>query len=442
MTALLAQLGRLMSLRMFAIGLTFLQTIALTRVFGGEVFGLLSVGLSVSALLVLILSFGLDQVAMRDIAMEGVSHVAATRRWAILWQLIRRVVMPVTMMVVAVGTGLLVLTTLGGPYQVTLIGALLLLPVMLARKYLESFSLGAKQVARSIIGSQIAYPLLMILGAVWVWRMGMGSSASNITATYAAAGIGSFLVALILARPTLVLLRPGPDMPHVAPPAPTPRAMMTSGGHFALISLGFVLGQHVDVLMTGILSSPEDAALVRIASRVAEMAGLMRMIVVLQYKPLLAEAHGARDKAGQMRHIRSMTLLFLATGTPIALALVVFAEPAMAIFGSEFVAGAPALRLFVAGVFISLLMGPSSTLLSLSGHEHLASRNLMIAILIQVLLNLFLIPRFGALGCGMASFTAIGVLAFLSGLACYRHLGIDPTILGLLRPASATVQPK
>ena len=75
MKSIFVKLGKLMSVRVLAIGLTFVQTIVMTRVFGSEVFGLLSIALSVSALLVLLLSAGLDQVVMRDIARIGKTRV-------------------------------------------------------------------------------------------------------------------------------------------------------------------------------------------------------------------------------------------------------------------------------------------------------------------------------------------------------------------------------
>lgn len=435
MKSILFKLGKLMSTRMLAIGLTFVQTIVMTRVFGSEVFGLLSFALSISALLVLVLSAGLDQVLMRDIARFGPATAPRTQRWRDIWRMIAWVVVPATLGCTSVGALLMLTTGLGGPYSTTLLAAFLLLPFVLGRKYVEAISLGTKKVVRSIFGSQIVYPLLMIAGGLAIWTSGAGSSAQTASYTYAFAGVGSMIASILLIRGTLMQMRAtsGETAAVEDGPSPSGRALLTSGMHFSLVSVGFVLGQHIDVLLTGILAGPEDVALVRVAARIAETAGLMRAIIVLQYKPLLAEAHGRNDEALQRRYVAAMTRIFVATGIPITIGILVFAEEVMAVFGAEFVSGATALRIYVLGVFVTLVLGPGSTLLSLTDHEHIASRNLMIALSVQVVLDFLLIPRYGAVGCGIANAIALTVLSLLSSFACYRRLGINTTVLGTFR---------
>lgn len=434
MKSILIKLGKLMSVRMLAIVLTFVQTIVMTRVFGSEVFGLLSFGLSISALLILVLSFGLDQVLMRDIARFGAGVAPKTERWSHVWQLIRRYVIPLTLSVSIIGVLVINFSNVAGEYRLPLTGTFLLLPVILSRKYLESISLGTKQVLRSILGSQIAYPTLMIVGGLSVLGLGLGSSALSVTMTYIFAGVGSLIVTILLIRPTVLSLRAdalGDRSDEGA--SPGHRAIMTSGGHFALVAFGFILGQHIAVLMTGVLAGPEDVALVRIAARVAEMAGLMRTIVLLQYKPLLAEAYGKNDKALLQNYASFMAKILTITGVPVTLGLWVFADTVMGVFGPDFVDGAWAMRLYVSGVLILLICGPGSAFLSFCGQEHLASRNLLISVAIQFVLNLFLIPLFGPVGCAAASCASMAYLGFSSRLLAIRHVGVDPSIFSIFK---------
>ncbi|MEM5478107.1 polysaccharide biosynthesis C-terminal domain-containing protein [Pacificibacter sp. AS14] len=434
MKSILLKLGKLMGVRVLAIVLTFVQTIVMTRVFGSEVFGLLSFGLSISALLILVLSFGLDQVLMRDIARFGKAVAPKTERWTHVWHLIRRWVIPVTLTVAVTGVLVSELTDLAGVYRVSLIGTFLMLPVILFRKYVEAISLGTKQVVRSIIGSQIAYPILMIIGGLSVMALGLGSSAMTVTATYVCAGFGSLIVAILLIYPTFSSLRAdGFGARDIVGESPGHRAILTSGGHFALVAFGFILGQHISVLMTGVLAGPEDVALVRIAARVAEMAGLMRTIVLLQYKPLLAEAYGKGDTALLQKHAYFMSKVLTITGVPATLGLWIFADRVMGVFGPEFVDGAWAMRLYVSGVFFLLICGPGSTFLSFCGQEHLASRNLLVSVAIQFVLNLFLIPLFGPEGCAAASCVAMTYLAFSGRRLAIQKVGVDPSIFVIFK---------
>lgn len=434
MKSILLKLAKLMSVRMLAIVLTFVQTIVMTRVFGSEVFGLLSFGLSIAALLILLLSLGLDQVLLRDIARFGRSVAPKTERWEHTWQLIRRYVVSLTLVVSLTGILVVTLTNWAGAYKVSLIGAFFMLPFLLVRKYVEAISLGAKQVLTSILGSQIAYPVLMIIGGLSVLALGLGSSALTITATYVFAGIGSLIVSIILIRPTLVELRlNGFGAPETVGKSAGRLSLLTSGGHFALIAFGFILGQHISVLMTGFLAEPEDVALVRISARVAEMAALMRTIVLLQYKPLLAEAYGQEDMALLQKYAKFIAKILTITGIPIILGLWVFADSVMGVFGPDFVDGAWVMRLYVVGVFFLLVCGPGSVFLSFCGQEHLASRNLLISVAIQFVLNLFLIPLYGPVGCAAASCVSMMYLGFSSRLLAIRSVGVDPSILSVFR---------
>ena len=287
MKSILVKLCKLFSVRMLAIGLTFLQTIAITQVFGSEVFGLLSFALSISALLVLVLSAGLDQVLMRDIARIGKDVVAKSERWKDIWRLIKRFVLPVTLFVTLGGGMTVTYTPLAGAYQQTLLVVFILLPVILSRKYLEAMCQGTKQVIRSIMGSQIVYPLLMILGAAYVWCFGVNPNSITMSFVYAVALTGSMFASVLLIAGTLKKIGANTDVSTIdneLHASPGERKLFLSGIHLSLVSLGFVLGQHIDVLLMGVLSTPEDVALVRVAARVAEIAGLMRAIIILQYK--------------------------------------------------------------------------------------------------------------------------------------------------------------
>lgn len=423
-------------MRMLAIALTFAQTIVMTRVFGSEVFGLLSVALSVSALMVLVLSIGLDQILMRDIARIGKARVVYSQRWGSLWQLILRWLVPLTLAVSVIGVLLIALTEIGGVYRLPLMAAFLLLPIILSRKFIESICLGTKQVVRSIMGSQIVYPILMILGGIAIWSVGVKPDAQSVALTYALAVVGSTIASLLLITGTLREIRTKTESVKIDSHEntdlfenPTQKTLLKSGMYFSLVSLGFVLGQHIDVLLMGILSTPGDAALVRIAARVAEMAGLMRAIIVLQYKPLIAEAHGKNDIGLLQKHASFMVKIFTLTGLPITIFLWVFAEEVMMVFGSEFADGAWAMRIYIAGVLVSLLLGPGGAFLSMTGYEKIASRILLIVLCIHLIFGIILIPFYGVIGCAFANFLSICFWAIVSRTMVKKILGVEPSFI-------------
>ncbi|WP_198037879.1 oligosaccharide flippase family protein [Rhodobacter xanthinilyticus] len=422
------QLGRLLSIRFAAIGLTFLQTLVMTRLIGRETFGSLSFALSVSALAVLVLSIGLDQLMMRDVARSGLEGFARSGRWLALRRLIGRWQVPLVLGL-AVGFGALFLGSgLGGGYGLALAGVALALPLVLGRKYVESVALGAKLVGRSILGSQIAYPVLMILGTLAIWGLGV-VDLRNVMLVYGLAIGSSLLVSILLIWPVLQrLARQTPRDGSSEGEIPGAAELLRSGWHFSLISLGFVLGQHMDVLLTGVFAGPDQVALVRVASRVAEMAGLVRAIVILQYKPQLAEAFGRGDLERVRKITRLMVAIFVVTGLPITLGLWIWPREAMSVFGAAFAEGAWAMRIYVLGVLFVLLAGPCNSVLSMIGEERWAARAVWMALAVNLGLDLLLIPAYGALGCAIANACSMLVIAGVSVAVAWRKHRVNTTI--------------
>jgi len=117
----------------------------------------------------------------------------------------------------------------------------------------------------------------------------------------------------------------------------------------------------------------------------------------------------------------------------------VFAEEAMGMFGEDFVAGAPVMRIYLIGVFFTMLAGPGSSLLSMCGHETMSARILWIALSVNLALDLALIPFYGALGCAIANMASLIVLGLAAAIMARRRTGIQPwALLPRARPGAGS----
>ena len=417
----LAALSATFALRVCAIGLTFIQTLALTRVFGAETYGTLSLAISVGALVTLVLSLGMDQVLMRDLARIGPAHARRSDVWQnTLGQTMRAVVPLATVVTLA---ALCLPAQSGNPAFLAIAGCL---PLLLARKFLENWLLGAGKVLRSMLASQIVFPVAITLGAATLLLMPTTADLRAASILYKTATLASVIAALILAAQTIRETLPKQLKSTDLAPLATGRAL-------ALVTFGFLASQHIDVLLTGVLSDPTDTALVRVSARVAEMLGLLRMVAVLHYKPRIAAAYGQRNRAALQHQTRALTLIFTASGLPLFAALWIFAEPILSLFGPEFTAAAPVLRLYLIAVALTLLAGPCTLLLTLCDAEKTAARILWAALAVNLILDLILIPVYGAIGCALANIAALATLCVLGIHATRRRTGIDPSFLALLR---------
>lgn len=431
MKSLLLGLSKLFSVRMLAIILTLLQTIVITRLYGSELFGLLSFSLSVSAILLLLFSFGLDQVLSRDVAIHTINEVHKEIRWRKTWELVFYFVLPFVLIFSVAGAYISLKTNFFGSYSYALFFVFVTMPLLVGRKYAESLNLGCKNVVKSILGSQVVFPFSLIIFSLFFFFSKIELSVQIIFFNYSAAVLVSVCASVYFLKDVLKSLSQSSKESTVngSELICASKGIVKSGISFSLISMGFVLSQHADVLIMGIYSTPENVALVRIASRIAEIAGLMRVIIVLQYRPLVSEAFGKNDLVKIKSYSKYMLNIFILTGLPIVTFILFFAEEILLVFGNEFTSAGDALRVYAVAVLLTLLAGPGDVILAQTKYESIVSRILFLSLFIQISLNVILIPFFNVIGCAIANLCALVFTSCYMRYEAKKKLGIEPSIL-------------
>lgn len=423
----LARMAPVVGVRMIAMALQFVQTFALTRVMGVEVYGLLAVAQTVGVLALLIATFGMDKVLMRRIAGAGLDAVGRDPGWRAMLRVGLGTAGALSIALAALGLAVFALTDLGGVYAVPLIGAAVLAPLTVARQIIEGVIRGTLRTIRSIIASQIVLPLGMMAGAGAMWLGWAAPGALGAAQVLVGATALSALAGAALLMPYIGRMRPGPGSEGARGQGESTRAIMTSGASFALVQAGFVLGPHMDILLLGIIAGPEQAALLRVSARMAEVMLLVRVMAVMHYGPRLAQAHGRGDQVALHRFVREMGIVVAVTGVPIFAGMMVFAPDAMGLMGRDFIIGAPIMQIYLCGVLFTMLAGQGSDILSMCGREGLTARLLWVVLGVNLTLDLLLIPSYGAAGCATANLISMIVLGVGSCWHARRELGVQPS---------------
>jgi O-antigen/teichoic acid export membrane protein len=174
----------------------------------------------------------------------------------------------------------------------------------------------------------------------------------------------------------------------------------------AVIVLG-LLHFKLDAVLLSLLRSPADVGVYTVAYRFLEQSLVLPGVFMAAVFPLLAAAVRGEGAADVIR--KSFSFL-LVVGIPLALALVVLADPLVALVAGEgFGAAAVPLRIlapalvftFVNAVFASLLIALNRQraliLVSLGG------------LTLNVLANLYAIPRFGYVGAAVTTVVSEGI---------------------------------
>ena len=100
------------------------------------------------------------------------------------------------------------------------------------------------------------------------------------------------------------------------------------------------------------------------------------------------------------------------------------------IYGTDFSGGYIPLIILCSARALTSTMGSVSFLLIMTGNQSLAARNVGIAAILNLTLNLILIPMLGITGAAVSTAVSLLVLNLLQTVAVISKLQINPTIFG------------
>lgn len=160
----------------------------------------------------------------------------------------------------------------------------------------------------------------------------------------------------------------------------------------------------MDALMLAQLSSPDQLAMLRAIAPIARANEFIVTGFAVLFAPMAARMIAA-DRGAALSHLYWRTALWRGVlAFPVLMLTTILARPiTVLLFGDEYGPAAPMLMVIGAGVYVGALLGPNDEVLEASRRF----RPLIIAnvctIVLLVVLNLFLIPRFGGFGAAVAT---------------------------------------
>jgi O-antigen/teichoic acid export membrane protein len=309
------------------------------------------------------------------------------------------------------GAGLMFgLSQLDGAFgESFLLAALLTVPMAIAilrRQQLAAFR-------RPAIGLLFDQGFGAVAAALFLWLFGAGSLLGAVAIFTGGIIIGN-LVTFIQVR-------------RLFPPEVSTAIRSIRFGPWMAMALPMLLGMSskllmnkMDVLMLAPLSNFHESGLYGAAFRITFLLTFPQVVMMSVVTPLISEAFAHDQQAKIKRLIRGAMLFAALTAIPPGLLLVAFPELALTtLFGAEFAPAAPSLVFLAIGQTVSSLAIPLSALLTMGGREkHYGALNLA-GLVFHALLNLVLIPPYGATGAAISTATVYSLLA-LGQLAINR----------------------
>jgi O-antigen/teichoic acid export membrane protein len=158
----------------------------------------------------------------------------------------------------------------------------------------------------------------------------------------------------------------------------------------------------VDLLILGAFRPAGDVGVYAAIGRTV-LAGLFVLQAVrLAIAPQLSRLLAREDRAGAQHIYEAGTRWTIIVSWPLYLTLAVFAPLVLRVFGPEFPAGQHALVILALAMLVGTGTGNVSTVLLMGGRSGWNLANTTLALIVNVVANLALVPRFGITGAAVA----------------------------------------
>ncbi len=205
-------------------------------------------------------------------------------------------------------------------------------------------------------------------------------------------------------------------------------------GPRAVATVAQTVLKRADVVMVAALRSPSEAAVYAAASRFVTLGQVGVQALQQALSPQLSAMFARDDRDGAREVYQVTTLWSIVMAWPVYLACAVLAPVVLVVFGEGYTQGAPVVVLLSLAMLVAVASGSVDTVVLMSGRSMLSLTNTLVTLVINVVLNLILIPPFGLVGAGVAWAVAIVVRNVLPLVQIRRALGMSP-----FGPGTATV---
>jgi O-antigen/teichoic acid export membrane protein len=166
----------------------------------------------------------------------------------------------------------------------------------------------------------------------------------------------------------------------------------------------------LDILMLGAMSSRSETGVYGAAQRVTGLIALPLNAVNMMFSPVIASLHGTGDRDGLAELLRVTARWVLFATIPLFAVVLYAGKEILGLFGEGFQAGYPALVVLSAGKLVSSATGSVGYVLNMTGHQRLNLLNSVLLCMINAVLNVLWISRWGAAGAAGAAALSLALI--------------------------------
>jgi len=397
-------------LRIFGMMVGYAFTLIVTRNLGASAWGIFALSFTVLQITSVIGKLGLDTALLRFIAQYNAQRKVKTAKYIYLKSII--VIIPLSFLLsvfLYYLSPLLAEKVFGKPHLASYfkLMSFALIPFVLLS--INSESLRAFKKIKEYITLQNLLPFLcaFIFFSIFFYILHIKNIKVIIIAYILGIGVSFFISFLLLNKE---FSNKNGELEKISL-----RQILSVSLPMFLSSSLFMVMSWTDTIMLGMWRTEEEVGIYNIAVRLSMITSFTLGAINSIAAPKFAEFWGKKDLEGLKKVAQQSTKLIFWTSAPILILYILFPKFFMGIFGKEFREGASALVFLTIGQFVNASVGSVGYILQMTDKQKIFQNIILIAAILNIMLNLFLIPKLGIVGAAIASaiaFCFINIIPF------------------------------
>lgn len=408
-----------LALKITATLLGIVTGVTLARLMGATGLGAYTWSMAWVALLAFPAELGQDRLVVRETAVLVARGAWAELRGLLVWS--NLVVLAAASLLALTLGGLVALTA--SPADQPLVGplflALVLVPLTALTKLRGGVLRGLRFVGLAETPENLARPGLFLLFVVAAVLAGLPLSPFRAIGLHVAAALLAFGLGVYMLRRRL------PQQLRGVRPEFHGSRWLSAGIPLMFFGTMTVVQSQADILMLGALRGSADVGIFSVADRGAQLIGFAVVAANSALAPVVARLYEQRQLAELQQLVTRSGRAVALVVAGATLVMIAGGKWFLGLFGPEFVQGYVPLVVLSLAVMIGGFASSVAMLLVMTGHDRDVAVTSGAAALINVVLNLVLIPRYGPTGAAFSTLAGMTVMRWTALALLRRRTGLE-----------------
>lgn len=175
-----------------------------------------------------------------------------------------------------------------------------------------------------------------------------------------------------------------------------------------------------DILFLKKYRNDETVAFYSVGVKIMTIVSIIIITINITVSAKISEHFSGQNRNELAKILKNSSRTIFGITLPVVVLLSIFSGHILSLFGEEYIAARQAFLILIIGQGVCSAFGSSSVYLNMTGRQHIYQIILIVAVIINFVLNRLLIPVYGMTGAAIAFVSSSFFWNFVSAVVIYR----------------------